>query len=73
MQLKSLHWDPFQHESAPVHKARTMKTWFAVEELAWPAHSPDLNPVEPLCGGGTVPPAAFKVFLPTSVPDLVLT
>ena len=33
----------FQH----VHKARSMQKWFAkicVEELDWPAQSPDLNP-----------------------------
>ena len=42
---------PFQHDNAPVHKTRSMQTLFVkigVEELDWPAHSPDLNPVEHL-------------------------
>ena len=41
----------FQHGCAPVHKARSIKTWvreFGVDELDWPAHSPDLNLIEHL-------------------------
>ncbi|KAK3573629.1 hypothetical protein QTP86_029978 [Hemibagrus guttatus] len=43
--------DPFlfQHDCTPVHKARSIKTWmseFGVEELDWPAQSPDLNLTE---------------------------
>ena len=37
----------FQHDCAPVHKARSIKTWmreFGVDELDCPAQSPDLNP-----------------------------
>ena len=39
----------FQHGNAPGHKARSMKKWFVeycVEELDWPAQSPDLNPIK---------------------------
>ena len=39
----------FQHDNAPVQKARSIQKWFVdigVEELDWPAQSPDLNPIE---------------------------
>ena len=39
----------FQHDNAPVHKARSIHKWFVengVEELDWPAQSPDLNPTD---------------------------
>ena len=41
----------FQLDNAPVHKARSIQKWFVeigVEELYWPAKSPDLNPVKHL-------------------------
>ena len=41
----------FQHENAPVHKARSIQKWFVeigVEGLDWTAQSPDLNPIEHL-------------------------
>ena len=37
----------FQHDNAPMHRSRYIQEWFAeigVEELDWPAQSPDLNP-----------------------------
>ena len=39
----------FQNDNVPVHKAKSMQKWFveiSVEELDWPAQSPDLNPIE---------------------------
>ena len=39
----------FQHDNSPVHKARSTQKWFlkiGVEELDWPAQSPDLSPIE---------------------------
>ena len=41
----------FWHDCAPVHKARSIKTWmreFGVDELDWPAQNPDLNPIKHL-------------------------
>ena len=41
----------FQHDNAPVHKVRSIHKWFveiSVEELHWPAQSPDLLPIEHL-------------------------
>ena len=38
-----------QHNNAPVHKARSIQKWFVeidLEELDWPAQSPDLNLIE---------------------------
>ncbi len=38
----------FQHDNAPVHKARSIKKWFSqfgVKELDCHAWSPDLNPI----------------------------
>ena len=69
--------DPFlfQHDDAPVHKARSIQKLFneiSVEELDWPAQRPDLNPIEHLRD-------EFERRLearpnhPTSVPDLTNT
>ncbi|KAI4888211.1 hypothetical protein NFI96_002800 [Prochilodus magdalenae] len=41
----------FQHDRTPVHRASSIKTWRSesgVEELDWPAQSPDLHPIEQL-------------------------
>ena len=38
----------FQHDNVPVHNARSIQKWFVeigVEELDWPAQSPDLNSI----------------------------
>ena len=60
----------FQHDNAPVHKA--MQKWFVkigVEELDWPAQSPDLNPIDHLWDELERRLQA-RPTRPTSVPDL---
>jgi hypothetical protein len=44
----------FQDDSAPIHTAETVQSWFEKHEgklqhLPWPAQSPDFNIFEPLC------------------------
>ena len=39
----------FQHDNSPMHTESSIYKWFVeigVEELDWPAQSPDLNPIE---------------------------
>ena len=41
----------FQHDNAPMHKARPIQKWFVkfgVDELDWPAQSLDLIPIKHL-------------------------
>ena len=62
----------FQHYNAPVHKERSIQKWFveiSVEELDWPAQSPDLNPIEHLWDELEHRLRA-RPNHPTSVPDL---
>ena len=62
----------FQQDTAPVHKARSIQKWFVeinVEELDWPAQSPELNPIEQLWDELERRLRA-RPNHPTSVPDL---
>jgi hypothetical protein len=66
--------DPFlfQHDNAPMHKARPIQKWFVkigVEELDCSAQSPDLNPIKQLWDELEHRLRA-KPNRPTSVPDL---
>ena len=62
----------FQHDNALVHKLRSIQEWFVeigVEELDWPAQSPDFNPIEHLWDELECRLKA-RLNHPTSVPDL---
>ena len=62
----------FQHDNAPVHKVKSKQKQFFgidVEEFDWPAHSPDLNPIEHLWDELECRLRARPIH-PTSVPDL---
>ena len=65
----------FQHDNARVHKARSIQKWFVengVEELDWPAQSPDLSPIENLLDELECRLRA-RLNRQTSVPDLTNT
>ena len=60
----------FQHDNAPVHKARSVQKWLVEisgEELDWPAQSVDLNPIKHLWDELEL---RARPSPPTSVPDL---
>ncbi|KAI4890133.1 hypothetical protein NFI96_021221 [Prochilodus magdalenae] len=62
----------FQHDRTPVHRASSIKTWMSesgVEELDWPAQSPDLHLIEHLWDGLEWRLRA-RPSCPTSVSDL---
>jgi hypothetical protein len=40
----------FQQDNAKIHRSYRAQEWFerhGIEVLDWPAHSPDLSPIEP--------------------------
>ncbi|KAL7723171.1 hypothetical protein ACLKA6_014928 [Drosophila palustris] len=48
----NLQWH-FQHDNAPIHTARSVKSWIQdqkVDLLDWPPYSPDLNIIENVWG-----------------------
>ena len=62
----------FQYDNVTVHKARSIQKGFVeicVEELDWPAQSPDLNPIKHLWDEFEQRLRA-RPYRPTSVPDL---
>ena len=62
----------FQHDNAPMHKARSIQKWLVetgVEQLDWPAQNPDLNSIEHLWDELEHRLRAGPNH-PTSVPDL---
>ena len=72
--LRQFGEDPFlfQHDNAPVHEAKYKQKWFVeigVEELDWPAQSPDLKPIKHLCDELECRLRA-RPNGPSSVPDL---
>jgi hypothetical protein len=48
------HYTPetiFQQDNARIHKSANAREWFethGIHVIDWPAHSPDLNPIEPV-------------------------
>ncbi len=59
-----------QQDLAPAHTAKGTKSWFndhGVTVLDWPANSPDLNPIENLCG---IVKRKMRVTRPNNADDL---
>lgn len=50
--FQNLQWT-FQHDNAPIHTARSVKSWIRdqkVDLMEWPPYSPDLNIIENVWG-----------------------
>ena len=59
LQLSLQHWgkkieeEVFQQDNDPKHTSQKAKNWsndHSFEVMVWPPQSPDLNPIEYLCG-----------------------
>lgn len=62
----------FQHDNAPAHRARRTQAFFEeedIEQLDWPAYSPDLNPIEH-CWDGLDRAVRQRAVQPTTLAEL---
>lgn len=48
--MKLRHCDYFQHDGAPCHQTKVVKSWLSLQDIhvigPWPGNSPDLNVID---------------------------